>query len=242
MAAVNEYHDIAGEEAFDLGVDALHGRAPDELMMMAEDACAMKTAEEEDQYERCRCLISVIRAITWRAASLEDIRDNVAIICGERLGWQAVPVAELWQGKAAYAMLRGRWTRLMNERRIDWHEEAGRMLMERFLHKGWEPREVGKRVLMILYATLPDQRFRPAMAESLEAIGKAIGLKAENKRSAVSASMKTNVLPLFQAISSTREGLPKRVKLWFMKHEGCRVKLSVAMRGKRNRALGEVAL
>lgn len=230
----NEYHDVAQDEAFDPGFDALHVRAPDELLMAAEE-----DRQEDvltDVEDRCRCIISVLRAITWRAASLDDIRDNVAILYGEKIGWKAVPVQELWRGRDAYAGMRGRWTKLMNERRIDWHADAGRMLMERFLSRGWESREVAKMVLLLLYASLPDQRFRPAMAESLGAIGEAIGLKAANKRSAVSAAMRTNVVPLFEAISETRAGMPRRVKLWFMKQDHCREALRVAMKGKRNRA------
>ena len=33
----NELHDVAQDEAFDLGFDALHGLSPDEVMMRREE-------------------------------------------------------------------------------------------------------------------------------------------------------------------------------------------------------------
>lgn len=229
----NDYHDIAQSEAFDLGFDALHVRAPDEVLMEAEE---MNGAVSEENEARCRCVISVLRAVTWRAASLIDIRDKVAILMGVKVSWVQVPVTELWQGRAQHAALRMHYNDLINERRIDWHSETGEMLLRRFVCRGWAAEEVAKMVLLTLYAALPDQRFRPQMAASLGEIGKALGLRAANKRSAMSASMKANVAPLFQAVAASAGGKPRKMKLWFMKNEHCREALKVAMRGKRNRA------
>lgn len=227
----NDYHDIAQSEAFDLGFDALHVRAPDEVLMEAEEYVG-----NDDADERVRCVISVLRAVTWKAASLKDIQDKVALLMLCKVDPNAVPVRELWHGRVNLTWARDRYAKLVEERRIDWHAETGEMLLRRFVCRGWAVEEVAKMVLLTLYAALPDQRFRPQMAASLGEIGKALGLRAANKRSAMSASMKSNVTPLFQAVAIKAGGKPRKMKLWFMKNEHCREALSVAMRGKRNRA------
>jgi len=67
---------------------------------------------------------------------------------------------------------------------------------------------------------------------------KAVGLKAENKRSAVSAALKRTALELMQRMQR-RDRSHAMAELWFMKREGCRKALSMAMKGKRNRAAKE---
>ena len=223
---MNELHDVVHHE--DMGFDALHVLGPDEILMRTEDAATEAGAMED----RCRCLVAIMRAVTWRATTADELRDNVAIVFGERLGWGDVPVCDLWQGRRDYALLRARAAALMNERRLDWEPVAGELVL-RWLTRDWCVREVSKRVLLLLYAFFPDQRWRPAMARSLEAIGETLGLTAMNKRSAVSAAMRSQVLPLMRGL-----GGDAAVKLWFMKNAGCCAALSVAMKGKRNRAAG----
>ena len=240
----NELYDVVAHE--DMGFEALHVLGPDEIVMAMEEAseagmrndeCGMPNeAALSAMEERCRCLVSVMRMITWRATSAGELRDNVAILFGEKIGWREVPVMELWEGRADYAMLRGRLARLMGEKRLDWEPVAGELVL-RWLARDWSVREVSKRVLLLLYAFFPDQRWRPQMARSLHAIGETLGLTATNKRSAVSAAMQSQVLPLMRGL-----GGGAAVKLWFMKNPGCRAALSVAMKGKRNRKKKEVSV
>lgn len=124
----------------------------------------------------------------------------------------------------------------MGEKRLDWEPVAGELVL-RWLARDWSVREVSKRVLLLLYAFFPDQRWRPQMARSLHAIGETLGLTATNKRSAVSAAMQSQVLPLMRGL-----GGGAAVKLWFMKNPGCRAALSVAMKGKQNRKRKEDAV
>lgn len=225
-AFANELYDVVEHE--DMGFDALHALGPDEILMAMEEEAAGGGGVEVME-ERCRCLVSMMRMITWRATSADELRDNVAILFGEKLGWHEVPVMELWHGRADYALLRLRLARLMSEKRLDWEPVAGGLVL-RWLARDWSVREVSKRVLLLLYAFFPDQRWRPSMARSLHAIGATLELSATNKRSAVSAAMRAQVLPLMRGL-----GGGAAVKLWFMKNQGCCDALSLAMIGKRNR-------
>lgn len=225
----NELYDVAAHDS--MGFDALHVRGPDEIVMAMEEAGAQEV--EAVMEERCRCLVSLMRVITWRATSATELRDNVAILMGVKVGWPEVPVLELWKGRADFDLLRARLARLLEEKRLDWEPVVGELVL-RWLtthNEDWSVREVSKRVLLLLYAFFPDGRWRPRMAESLEAIGETLGLSAENKRSAVSAAMRTQVLPLLRGL-----GGGAQVKLWFMKNAHCCEALSLAMKGKRNRA------
>lgn len=222
----NELYDVAAVE--DMGYDALHVVGPDEIVMAMEESGAQEA--EAVMEERCRCLVSLMRVITWRATSPEELRDNVAILFGEKLGWTEVPVMKLWHGRADYAGLRSRLAGLLGEKRLDWEPVAGELVLRWLTRSDWAVRAVAKRVLLLLYAFFPDQRWRPAMAQSLETIGETLGLTAANKRSAISAAMKAQVLPLMRGL-----GGHAQVKLWFMKQQHCCEALRVAMKGKRNR-------
>ena len=235
----NEFHDVAQEEAFDLGFDSLHGLAPDEVMMRAEDEQEQGGTENggmgqnggmDGSRAKAECLMSVIMAVTFEAASVEVIRDRVAVIAA--LNAPEMAPAKLWRGPAEFARARAAMVRCPA---VAWEPEAGRIMLALMTRKGWSAREVGLRALCFVYAFQSRKSARPALAASLDAIGHAVGLKAENKRSAVSAALKRTALELMQRMQR-RDRSHAMAELWFMKREGCRAALSKAMKGKRNRA------
>lgn len=241
---MNEHYDLAAEVAFDLGFDALHVRAPDELLMAAEEE-ALSGGSTNEADARCRCVLTILRVLTYNVKSLDDITRRVATLCVEMLPWQRDRVprhfVSLAEGRRRQQSSTHEVTRQMI---AEWHAETALLLLG-MLTSGfdeWRPREVGKRVLITLYAAQADQRLRPPMARNLSAIGAALGLTAKNKRSAVSAAIKAHVLPMFQRMAAASTGqAPEQTacKLWFMKSQHCRAALRVAMRGKRNRAARE---
>jgi hypothetical protein len=235
----NEFHDVAQEEAFDLGFDALHGLAPDEVMMRAEDEQEQGGTENggmgqnggmDGSRAKAECLMSVIMAVTFEAASVEVIRDRVAVIAA--LNAPEMAPRKLWRGQVEFARARAAMVRCPA---VAWEPEAGRIMLALMTRKGWSAREVGLRALCFVYAFQSRKSARPALAASLDAIGHAVGLKAENKRSAVSAALKRTALELMQRMQR-RDRSHAMAELWFMKREGCRAALSKAMKGKRNRA------
>jgi len=230
----NELHDVAQEEAFDLGFDALHGLAPDEVMMRreeeeSEDLEMGRLGDGEMMRRKAECLMSVIMAVTFEAASVEVIRDRVAVIAA--LNAPEMAPAKLWRGQVEFARARAAMARCPA---VAWEPEAGRIMLALMTRKGWSAREVGLRALCFVYAFQSRKSARPALAASLDAIGHAVGLKAENKRSAVSAALKRTALELMQRMQR-RDRSHAMAELWFMKREGCRAALSKAMKGKRNR-------
>ncbi|MCG3206289.1 MAG: hypothetical protein KCHDKBKB_03023 [Elusimicrobia bacterium] len=222
----NELHDIAQEEAFDLGFDALHGRAPDELLMEVEE-CGMRNG---DGMARARCLLSMVMAITQGVTSTREIRDRLAVV----VSYMAPDLLcrDLWHGRRDWDQVRGVMARCPG---IEWEPVSGRLMVELLTANGWSEREVGKRALCLVYAFVPDESVRPVIARSFATMGQAIGLTATNKRSAISAAMKSLVLEMVRRAQrvSGRKGTGE---FWFMKRQHCREALSVAMRGKRNRA------
>jgi len=235
----NEFHDVAQDEAFDLGFDALHGLAPDEVMMRAEDEQEQGGTENggmgqnggmDGSRAKAECLMSVIMAVTFEAASVEVIRDRVAVIAA--LNAPEMAPRKLWRGQVEFARARAAMVRCPA---VAWEPEAGRIMLALMTRKGWSAREVGLRALCFVYAFQSRKSARPALAASLDAIGHAVGLKAENKRSAVSAALKRTALELMQRMQR-RDRSHAMAELWFMKREGCRAALSKAMKGKRNRA------
>lgn len=227
----NELHDVAQEEAFNMGFDSLHGLAPDEVMMRREeenDETRMAN-EEWGMRAKAECLMSVIMAVTFEAASVEVIRDRVAVIAA--LNAPEMAPAKLWRGQVEFARARAAMARCPA---VAWEPEAGRIMLALMTRKGWSAREVGLRALCFVYAFQSRKSARPALAASLDAIGHAVGLKAENKRSAVSAALKRTALELMQRMQR-RDRSHAMAELWFMKREGCRAALSKAMKGKRNR-------
>jgi hypothetical protein len=229
----NEYHDVAQEEAFHMGFDALHGMAADEVMMRAEEQEGMEHGargmEQEQSRMKAECLMSVIMAVTFEAASVEVIRDRVAVMAA--LNAAEMCPKRLWKGKVELARARAA---MAGCPAVQWEPEAGRIMLALLTRKGWSAREVGMRALCFVYAFQSRKSARPALAASLDAIGHAVGLTAENKRSAVSAALKRTTLELIQRMQR-RERSHATAELWFMKREGCRKALSVAMKGKRNR-------
>lgn len=228
----NDFHDVAQEEAFDLGFDALHGRAPDELMMRAEEMGDGRL-EMGNGLERARCLITLIMAITTGVASVREIRDRLAVV----VAYLAPDLLdrEVWHGRKDWAAVRAAMSRC---EAVEWEHVSGRLLVEMLTAKGWSEREVGKRALCLVYAFVPDESVRPPIARSFSTMGAAIGLTATNKRSAISAAMQSLVLEMVHRAQrvSGRKGTGE---FWFMKRTHCREALSVAMRGKRNRAKKE---
>jgi len=227
----NELHDVAQEEAFDLGFDALHGLSPDKVMMRREEENdeARMANEEWGMRAKAECLMSVIMAVTFEAASVEVIRDRVAVIAARNAPEMAPE--KLWKGKMEFARARVAEAKCPA---VAWEPEAGRIMLRLLTSKGWNAREVGLRALCFVYAFQPRASARPALARSLDAIGHAVGLKAENKRSAVSAALKRTALDLLRRMQ-LRDRSHATAELWFMKREGCRAALSKAMKGKRNR-------
>ena len=235
----NEYHDVAQEEAFNMGFDALHGMAPDEVMMMREAAEEHGGTENggmgqnggmDGSRAKAECLMSVIMAVTYEAASVQVIRDRVAVMAA--LNAAEMCPKKLWKGRQELARARAA---MAGCPAVRWEPEAGRIMLGLLTRKGWSAREVGLRALCFVYAFQPRASARPALARSLDAIGHAVGLTAENKRSAVSAALKRTALDLMQRMQR-RERSHATAELWFMKREGCRAALSKAMKGKRNRA------
>jgi len=225
----NELHDVAQEEAFDLGFDALHGMSPDEVMMRREEQEEEQEQEQGGGRKKAECLMSVIMAVTFEAGSVEVIRDRVAVIAA--LNAPEMAPARLWRGQVEFARARAAMARCPA---VAWEPEAGRIMLALMTRKGWSAREVGLRALCFVYAFQSRKSARPALAASLDAIGHAVGLKAENKRSAVSAALKRTALELMQRMQR-RDRSHAMAELWFMKREGCRAALSKAMKGKRNR-------
>lgn len=225
----NDYHDVAQAEAFDLGFDALHGRAPDEVVMMGEEM-GDEGSEMGNGLERARCLITLIMAITTGVTSVREIRDRLAVV----VAYLAPDLLdrEVWHGRKDWAAVRAAMSRC---EAVEWEHVSGRLLVEMLTAKGWSEREVGKRALCLVYAFVPDESVRPPIARSFSTMGEAIGLTATNKRSAISAAMQSLVLEMVHRAQrvSGRKGTGE---FWFMKRTHCREALSVAMRGKRNRA------
>jgi hypothetical protein len=227
----NEYHDVAQEEAFHMGFDALHGMAPDEVLMRAEveEEETLRLGDGEMMRRKAECLMSVIMAVTFEAASVEVIRDRVAVMAA--LNAAEMCPKKLWRGRVELARARAA---MAGCPAVRWEPEAGRIMLGLLTRRGWSAREVGLRALCFVYALQPRASARPALARSLDAIGHAVGLTAENKRSAVSAALKRTALDLMQRMQR-RERSHATAELWFMKREGCRAALSKAMKGKRNR-------
>lgn len=232
----NDYHDIAQEEAFDLGFDALHGRAPDEVVMEMEEEAALPRGMTNEEgrmtngMERARCLMTLILAITSGVTTVREIRDRLAVVVAHLA--PDLLAEELWHGRKEWQAVRAAMSRC---EAIEWESVSGRLLVEMLTARGWSEREVGKRALCLVYAFVPDESVRPPIARSFATMGQAIGLTAENKRSAISAAMQSLVLEMVHRAQrvSGRKGTGE---FWFMKRTHCREALSVAMKGKRNRA------
>jgi hypothetical protein len=224
---VNEHYDTAVEVAYEMNADALHGLSPAELMMRREEESLGQVSEVNEL--RAQCLLSVLMCITWQVTSLRQIRDRLAVLTSYRAP-DLLP-SGVWHGRTEWSRVR---VELVRCPRIEWENCAGRILIDILARDGWGEREVGRRGLLLLYAFQSDKSARPPMAWTLECIGNAIGLKADNKRSAVSAALMTVVLEMVRRM----ERLSKQrgtLKFWFMKSAECREALSVAMMGKRNR-------
>lgn len=228
VSAGNEHHDVAVLGFVELAADALHVAPPDVVLMRMEES----ELDDELKAQQARCLLSIIMCITWRVVRLRQIRDRLAVLCSY-LAPDLMPEESLWHGRQDHAELRAEMAQCG---RIEWEHTAGRVLMQKILlAKGWQEREIGKRALLLVYAFQPNAAMRPVLAKSFETIGKAMGLTAENTRSAVSAAMQEIVLSLQHRMErlSRSKGTGE---FWFMKRQHCREALSVAMKGKRNRA------
>lgn len=232
-AFTNEFHDIAQEEAFSMGFDALHVRAPDEVVMEMEEAAGGGMTNDEggmrNGLERARCLISMVMAITTGVTCVREIRDRLAVV----VSYLAPDLLDrdVWHGRKDWAAVRAAMSRC---EAVEWEHVSGRLLVEMLTAKGWSEREVGKRALCLVYAFVPDESVRPPIARSFSTMGEAIGLTATNKRSAISAAMQSLVLEMVHRAQrvSGRKGTGE---FWFMKRSHCREALSVAMKGKQNR-------
>lgn len=225
----NLHEDVAFDPAFDLGVDALHVRAPDELMMEREE-CESPPGHEVTLL-RARALMSMVTAVTWEALSVETIRDRLAVVTALRAA-DLFPKDGVWHGRVEFQRAR---SALATCPEIVWERDAGRVMIELLTQRGWGAREVGLHALCLVYAFQPDAALRPRIAGSLECIGEAIGLAAANKRSAVSAAVKRLVTDLVHRMQRC-ERKRGNGEFWFNKRSGCREALRVAMKGKRNRS------
>lgn len=225
----NEYHDVAQEEAFDLGFGALHGMAPDEVMMRREEEMG-RLGDGEMMRRKAECLLSVIMAVTFDAASVEVIRDRVAVIAA--LNAPEMCPNKLWRGQVEFARARATLARCQA---VVWEPEAGRIMLGLMTRKGWSAREVGLAALTWVYCYQSNKALRPKIARSFEAIGHAVGLKAENVRSAICAAIQRGPYELEKRMArSSGEAFPQ-FKFWFMKSAHCKEALAEAMKGKQNR-------
>jgi len=228
----NELHDVAQEEAFDLGFDSLHGLAPDEVMMRREeenDETRMAN-EEWGMRAKAECLMSVIMAVTFEAASVEVIRDRVAVIAAQNAPEMAP--AKLWRGQVEFARARAAVARCPA---VAWEQEAGRILLALMTRRNWRSREVGLMALVFVYCYQSNKALRPKIAQSFEAIGHAVGLAAENVRSAICAAIQRGPYELEKRMArASGEAFPA-FKFWFMKSAHCKEALAEAMQGKQNR-------
>lgn len=228
----NEHHDHAANhaahEALDLGFDALHVLAADEVLMRKEE----DTDEiSDDRAAKGRCLISLISSITFHAQTVTVIRDRLAVITMLNAPDMLQSMPSLWSGRVAWQA--ARW-QLAQCPAVDWERDAGMLLVRILTSRGWAAREVGLHALCFLYAFQPDAALRKPLATSFETIGAAVGLKATNKRSAVSAAMQRVVLELLRGMQR-RSKAKANAEFWFMKREHCRDALRVSMKGKTNR-------
>ena len=219
----NEFYDVAACGDVEMADDALHCLAPDEVIMRAEEA------GEPVNDARARCLLSVIMAITWNVVEVRQIRDRLGVVCSYKAP-DLVPEI-LWNGRAAWD---GARRAMVSCPRIEWEDASGRVLIELLTAAGWSEREIGKRALCLLYAFQPDKSVRPVIANSLGAIGRALGSTAGNPRAGVSDAMQRIVLEMQHRMErlTRRKGTGE---FWFMKSVACRERLAVAMMGKRNR-------
>lgn len=226
----NEHWDVAQDPAFDLGVDALHGMGPDVVLMRAEEGEV--DAESEDRLAKANCLWSILMAVTWETRSVEMIRDRLGVLVSTYCP-HLLPAEPLWKGHKERARARKAWAQCPG---ISWEADAGRVMLRMLTKDGWKARAVGMKALELVYYYQQDESLRPPIARSFEAIGEAIDLKAENKRSAVSAALKRGPLERELTMQRLREKPPVALKsAWFMKSAECREALREAMEGKTNR-------
>ena len=233
----NEHHDLAFADAMQLGWFASTELPPDEALMLAEgeDSGIPADASEAEWMAslpaKAACLWSIIMAVTWRAADVTMIRDRVAVIAAE---WcrEMLPAKSLWYGREGQARARQVWAECPE---YSWEYDAGRSLIALLIQDGWKPYHVGLNALCFLYFYQSDRALRPAIAQSLEAIGQALGLKATNVRSAICAALQRGPLEMEKQMRRAQSSRID-VEAWYMKHAHCREALSVALQGNENRA------
>lgn len=223
--AVDGAHGFSGE----------HGMAPDERLMRAEESPALE-AEREMMANRAACVMTLLTSICWQVQGLDEIRDRLAVVVMASGCMDLLPEGQVWHGRAQMSAAR-RALSMCPE--VTWESAAGRAVVSLLTARGWEGRDVGYRALLLLYSFQRDKAMRPRMAWSLEAIGEAAGLTAANKRSAPSAAAKALVADCIRRMQVRSRGDGRdNFDLWFSKSRTCRSRLSVAMKGKRNRAGG----
>lgn len=227
---MNEHCDMAALAGVEMAADALHGMAPDEFWMRMEESEEAAPLKER----QARCVLSLVMCVTWGVVRLGDMRDRLAVVCSF-LAPDLLPKDKLWHGHKEWAAVRAALAQCPP---VEWEDAAGRLLIERVLIAGgWSEREVGKRAMLLLYAFQPNKALRPMMAQSFATMGEALGLRAKNNRSAVSAAMKSIVSDMQHQMERLTKAKGTG-EFWFNKNAGCRERLSKAMMGKRNRATG----
>lgn len=98
-----------------------------------------------------------------------------------------------------------------------------------------EPRRLGRRVTLLGYAFERGETMR-ATLPSFEAIGELWGLRAENKRSAVSAAMRELVRWMVERGQLRQSEGHELTELWFAKKRATRGRYAAAQVGNGNRA------
>lgn len=233
----NEYHDLALDDAMDLGWFARAELPPDETLMLSEgeDSGMPADAAEAEWVAslplKAACLWSIIMAVTWRAPNVIVIRDRVAVLASECCP-ALLPKEPLWKGREEHARARQVWAQCPE---ITWEHDAGRSLIALLIQDGWKPYHVGLNALCFLYFYQSDKSLRPAIAQSLEDIGRALELKATNVRSAICAALQRGPLEMEKQMRRAQSSRVD-VEAWYMKHAHCREALSVALQGNENRA------
>jgi len=158
------------------------------------------------------------------------IRDRVAVIAA--LNAPEMAPAKLWRGQVEFARARAAMARCPA---VAWEPEAGRILLALMIRRNWRSREVGLMALVFVYCYQSNKALRPKIAQSFDAIGHAVGLAADNVRSAICAAIQRGPYEMEKRMArASGEPFPA-FKFWFMKSAHCKEALAEAMQGKQNR-------
>jgi hypothetical protein len=217
----NEHHDRVELRGSVIGLDALHGLAPDEILMAAEEC--RDAVEVEREASRDECFMSVTTNAFAGRPELEE--------AGYRLWIMGLRVhARLPRPNARERreMMRIA-TRCHAALRVQPCALAA-SVMEWICGGEASPWRMGRRASLLAYAFNRGPVVRAALP-SFEKIGELWGLTAANKRSAVSAAMNALRAELVRSA-----GMPAGFRFWFEKSPEARAVYAEVQMGNTNRA------